>query len=76
MTSYVSIYDAIVGNYTATFNTIDEMERRALEQDKIEENKIYYNSIKSLLFHIVCIVLVLLITRNQTNNIIKTDGDQ
>ena len=52
------------------------MERRALEQDKIEENKIYYNSIKSLLFHIVCIVLVLLITRNQTNNIIKTDGDQ
>ena len=76
VTSYVSIYDAIVGNYTATFNTIDEMERRALEQDKIEENKIYYNSIKSLLFHIVCIVLVLLITRNQTNNIIKTDGDQ
>lgn len=76
VTSYISIYDAIVGNYTATFNTIDEMERRALEQDKIEENKIYYNSIKSLLFHIVCIVLVLLITRNQTNNIIKTDGDQ
>ena len=71
--SYVSIYDILIKDYASTISAIDAMEERAVNNDKIDRNKIYYSSIKSLLFHIICIVFVLIITRNRALSLIKAD---
>ena len=57
--TYISLYDVIQNYHNQRFDNLEKLENEALEKNLKELNSLYYSSIKSMLFHIACIILIL-----------------